>query len=183
MRCRRLLKLDFNGKQAIELLGERDLTLNEVTAVISKSLNKPDLRYVQFPYEQIEQILLQMGTPAKTAGLFIEMFQGLNDGTVSGREARTAVEFDTHFHRNIYQRRLHPCLPGKSRFRLNAFRDSLRHNTYWRDPQPTYHRRISTSHPPRRKFSAAWRFPLKTRHRQRWRAAPARRKDCSRGHS
>ena len=86
----RLLKLDFKGKQTQELLGERELTMNEVTTVIGKALLKPELRYAQFPYDQVQKVLVQMGTPAKTAAYFIEMFQGLNDGIVVPTEARSA---------------------------------------------------------------------------------------------
>lgn len=86
----RLLKLDFNGKQAQELLGERDLSMNDVTAVIAKALNKADLRYAQFPYDQVQQVLVQMGTPLKTAAYFIEMFQGINDGIVVSSQPRSA---------------------------------------------------------------------------------------------
>jgi uncharacterized protein YbjT (DUF2867 family) len=89
--ARRLLNLDFNSKQTMELLGERDLTMNEVAAIMSKCLNKPDLRYVQFPYDQVEQVLLQMGTPQKTAASFIEMFQGFNTGLCAGLEPRSAA--------------------------------------------------------------------------------------------
>ncbi|MGB9448529.1 MAG: hypothetical protein WBR26_26290 [Candidatus Acidiferrum sp.] len=88
--ARRLLKLDFKGKQRQELLGERDLTMNEVTSVIGKALNKPDLRYAQFPYEQVQQVLVQMGVPGKTADYVMEMFKGMNDGIVVGTEPRTA---------------------------------------------------------------------------------------------
>ena len=86
----RLLKLDFNGKQTQELLGERDLSMNEVAAIIGKALNLPDLRYAQFPYDEVKQVLLQMGTPPKTAAYFIEMFQGFNEGIVVSTEARNA---------------------------------------------------------------------------------------------
>jgi uncharacterized protein YbjT (DUF2867 family) len=86
----RLLKLDFNGKQTRNLLGQRDLSMNEVAAIIGKGLNKPDLRYAQFPYDQVQQVLVQMGTPSKTAAYFIEMFQGFNDGTVVATERRSA---------------------------------------------------------------------------------------------
>jgi uncharacterized protein YbjT (DUF2867 family) len=86
----RLLKLDFNGKQTQELLGERDLTMNEVAAIIGKALNNPELRYVQFSYDQVQQALVQMGTPPKTAACFIEMFQGINDGIVGATEPRCA---------------------------------------------------------------------------------------------
>ncbi|HEX8871399.1 MAG TPA: NAD(P)H-binding protein [Candidatus Acidoferrum sp.] len=87
----RLLKLDFNGKSARELLGERDLSMNEVTAVIGRALNKADLRYAQFPYDQVEQVLTGMGTPPKTAAYLIEMFQGLNNGIVASAEGRSAA--------------------------------------------------------------------------------------------
>lgn len=87
----RLLKLDFNGKQTQELLGERDLNMTEVTGAFSNALNMSDLRYVQFSYDQFEQALTQMGIPAKTAACFIEMAQGFNDGTVCGLEPRTAA--------------------------------------------------------------------------------------------
>jgi len=86
----RLLKLDFNGKQAQDLLGERDLSMMEVAAVLGKALNKADLLYAQFPYDQVEKVMVQMGTPAKTAASFIEMFRGINDGIVVAAEARSA---------------------------------------------------------------------------------------------
>jgi uncharacterized protein YbjT (DUF2867 family) len=87
----RLLKLDFNGKRTQELQGERDLTLHEVVVVIAKGLRKPDLRYVQFPYDQVEKVLGQMGAPAKTVASFIEMFQGINNGIVTATEPRSAA--------------------------------------------------------------------------------------------
>jgi uncharacterized protein YbjT (DUF2867 family) len=87
----RLLDLDFNGKQTQELHGERDLTMNEVATVIAKALNNAELRYVQFPYDQVEQVLMQMGTPQKSAAYLIELFQGVNNGTVTGLEPRSAA--------------------------------------------------------------------------------------------
>jgi uncharacterized protein YbjT (DUF2867 family) len=87
----RLLKLDFSGKGTQELLGPRDLTMHEVAELIAKWLNKPDLRYAQFPYDQVEQVLLQMGASPKTAASFIEMFQGINTGIVVATELRSAA--------------------------------------------------------------------------------------------
>jgi uncharacterized protein YbjT (DUF2867 family) len=85
----RLLKLDFSGKQTQELLGERDLSNNEVSVVIGKALNKPDLRYAQFPFDQVQQVFVQLGTSPKTAATFIEMFKAFNDGIVVGTEPRS----------------------------------------------------------------------------------------------
>ena len=86
----RMYSLDFSGKQTRELLGERDLSMNEVTAIISRGIGKPDLRYVQFPYEQVQQVLMQMGIPVKMAALFIEMYKALNEGVVVAQERRSA---------------------------------------------------------------------------------------------
>ena len=85
----RLLRLDFDGKQTQELLGERDLSMNEVAVTIGRALNKQNLLYAQFPYDQVQQVLVQMGTPPKTAAMFIEMFQGFNSGIVTGTEPRS----------------------------------------------------------------------------------------------
>jgi len=85
----RLLNLDFSGKQTQELLGERDLSNNEVAVVIGKALNKPDLRYAQFPFDQVQQVFVQLGTSPKTAATFIEMFKAFNDGIVVGTEPRS----------------------------------------------------------------------------------------------
>jgi uncharacterized protein YbjT (DUF2867 family) len=87
----RLLNLDFSVKQMQELHGERDLSMSEVASVISRAIGKPDLRYLQFTYEQVELALVQMGISAKTAGSFIEMFQGINNEIVAGLEPRSAA--------------------------------------------------------------------------------------------
>src|SRR5258707_513669 len=61
--AQRLLDLDFSGRQTRELLGERDLSMTEATAVIARGIGKPDLRYEQFPYDRVQQVLTQIGMP------------------------------------------------------------------------------------------------------------------------
>jgi hypothetical protein len=46
--------------------------MTEATAVIARGIGKPDLRYEQFPYDQV---LTQMGVPPKGAALYIEMYK------------------------------------------------------------------------------------------------------------
>jgi uncharacterized protein YbjT (DUF2867 family) len=87
--AQRLLDLDFSDKQTRELLGERDLSMTEVTAVIGRGIGKPDLRYEQFPYDQVQQVLTQMGIPPKTAAVYIEMYQAINAGVVAPEEPRS----------------------------------------------------------------------------------------------
>ena len=87
--AQRLLDLDFSGKQTRELLGERDLSMTEVTSVIARGIGKPDLRYEQFPYDQVQQVLTQMGIPPKTAAVYIEMYKAINAGVVAPQEPRS----------------------------------------------------------------------------------------------
>jgi uncharacterized protein YbjT (DUF2867 family) len=87
--AQRLLRLDFSGKQTRELLGQRDLSMTEVTAVIARGIGKPGLRYEQFPYDQVQQVLTQMGVPPKGAALYIEMYKAINAGILIPQEPRS----------------------------------------------------------------------------------------------
>jgi len=87
--AQRLLDLDFSGKQTRELLGQRDLSMAEATAIIARGIGKPDLRYEQFPYDQVQQVLEQMGMPPKKAAVYIEMFNAINAGVLAAQEPRS----------------------------------------------------------------------------------------------
>jgi uncharacterized protein YbjT (DUF2867 family) len=98
--AQRLLHLDFSGKQARELLGERDLSMTEATAVIARAIGKPDLEYKQLPYGLVEQALTQMGIPPKGAAMYIEMYMAINTGVLVPLEPRsrrntTPTSFET----------------------------------------------------------------------------------------
>jgi NAD(P)-dependent dehydrogenase (short-subunit alcohol dehydrogenase family) len=87
--AQRLLDLDFSGKEAREVLGERDLSMTEVTAAIAHGIGKPDLRYEQFSYDQVRQALVQMGFSPKKAAVYIEMFEAINAGLLVAQEPRS----------------------------------------------------------------------------------------------
>lgn len=112
--AQRILQLDFAGKQTRELLGERDISMTEATAVIARGIGKPDLRYVQFPYEQVQQVLMQMGVPQKTAAQFIEMYQGINAGVVAGQEPRSAENTTATPFEKFVQDTFVPAYQGKA---------------------------------------------------------------------
>jgi uncharacterized protein YbjT (DUF2867 family) len=84
-----LLALDFKGKQTRELLGQRDLSMDEAASIIGKAIDKPDLKYVQLPNEQIQPVFLQLGMSPNVAGLILEMAAGLNSGHMRALEPRT----------------------------------------------------------------------------------------------
>lgn len=95
-----LTALDFSGKQTRELLGQRDLSMDEVTAIIRKTIAKPDLEYVQVPGEQMEPIFVQMGMSENVATLILEMAEALNSGHMRALEQRssrntTSTSFET----------------------------------------------------------------------------------------
>jgi uncharacterized protein YbjT (DUF2867 family) len=87
--AQRLLHLDFSGKQTRELLGERDLSMTEVTAVIARGIGKPDLRYQQLSYDQVQQALIDLGVPPKGAALYVEMYKAINEQVVVPLEPRS----------------------------------------------------------------------------------------------
>jgi len=85
-----LLTLDFKGKQTRELLGQRDLSMDEATAIIGKAIENPDLEYVQLPDAMMQPIFVQMGMSANVASLILEMAEALNSGHMRALEQRSA---------------------------------------------------------------------------------------------
>ena len=85
-----LLRLDFKGFQTQELLGNRDLTYREVTAILGKAVGKSDLKYQQLPYDQFAGALQQMGMSENVANLLAEMSEALNTEHVKALEPRSA---------------------------------------------------------------------------------------------
>lgn len=84
-----LLHPTIRGKQTRELLGQRDVTYNEVTAILGKAIGKSDLKYMQAPDDQFLGVLVQMGMSKQFAGLLLEMIVTLNAGKMRALEPRT----------------------------------------------------------------------------------------------
>jgi hypothetical protein len=56
-----LSKLDFTGINVEYVLGQRDVTYNEIAKVIGKAIGKPDLMYYAVTYEEGTKTMIQMG--------------------------------------------------------------------------------------------------------------------------
>jgi uncharacterized protein YbjT (DUF2867 family) len=78
--ARRLLAGDWSAREVMELHGERDLAMRDVAGALGRSIGKPDLAYVQFPYDQGKQGLVQAGLPAELAELYADMARAFNEG-------------------------------------------------------------------------------------------------------
>jgi len=63
--------------------------MTDATVVIARGIGKPDLRYEQFPYDQVQQVLERMGMPPKKAAVYIEMFEAINAGLLAAQELRS----------------------------------------------------------------------------------------------
>lgn len=84
-----LLARDFSGAAVRDLVGPRDYTLAEVTKILGAAIGKPDLAYVQFPYDAFAGALAQAGLSKDLAGLYAEMSRAINEGRIRSTQGRT----------------------------------------------------------------------------------------------
>jgi uncharacterized protein YbjT (DUF2867 family) len=84
-----LSRLNFTGQQIHELLGQRDLSYGEMTAIIGKGIGKPDLQYSKLTSEQFRGALVRMGMSNNMAGLLAEMTESMNNGYIKALEQRS----------------------------------------------------------------------------------------------
>ena len=76
----KLNDLTWTGKTVLPLLGPKNYNMNEVTKVLGNAINKPDLSYVHFPYDQAKQAMLQWGISDSVAQAFVGLTEGINTG-------------------------------------------------------------------------------------------------------
>ena len=85
----RLLQRDFTGKSVSGLLGQRDVSMDEAIAIIGRKINRPELKYVQFPYDEARKGLVTAGLSEDVSSLIIEMSKAMNDGLFAAKVQRT----------------------------------------------------------------------------------------------
>lgn len=76
----RLLALDFKGKSHQDLLGDRDYSQTEIAEIVGKSLDKPELRYKQYSYEDYKNALLKIGMSDSRAEHITARYKAINEG-------------------------------------------------------------------------------------------------------
>jgi len=88
--AQRLLTLKFTGNTIEYVLGERDLSYNEIAKVIGLAIGRPDLKYVMFPYEDAAKAMVQAGFVSENvAGLLNGLARAMNDGSALNAYQRT----------------------------------------------------------------------------------------------
>ena len=81
----------FEGYAVRQLLGPRDYTYREATSILGASIGKPDLAYVEFPYEEFRKGLTAAGFSPNTVDAVVELFTALNEGRVQKMARRDAL--------------------------------------------------------------------------------------------
>jgi uncharacterized protein YbjT (DUF2867 family) len=86
-----LLELDFKGNVTEYVLGARDYSYNEVTKIVGKKIGKPDLTYVQFPYDQAVSGMAASGFCSEdVAKQMVALSKAINEGKVKTTLPRNA---------------------------------------------------------------------------------------------
>ena len=80
--AKRLLALDFEGNNHQDLLGSRNVSYEEITKVYGAAIGKPDLNYVQFPYEDFKGAFMGMGASESVADKMNEFLVRVNAGEI-----------------------------------------------------------------------------------------------------
>jgi uncharacterized protein YbjT (DUF2867 family) len=104
-----LLKQDFRPHETRELLGQRDISMNEVTSIIGKGIEMPDLKYFQAQDKDIRAALVGIGMSQEMTALILEMTAALNSGYMKALETRsphntTRSSYETFFQQNFLPR-------------------------------------------------------------------------------
>ncbi len=83
-------RLDFKGHEVFEFTGPGEYSQAELTAALGRAIGKPDLKYVQFPYEDAQKAMLGNGMKPQMADLMVEMYKAGNEGKIRPTQELTA---------------------------------------------------------------------------------------------
>jgi hypothetical protein len=84
-----LLECNFSGKIVRELLGPRDISMEEATRIIGEKIGIPDLPYVHFSRNEFINGLREAGLTKDMAEQLAELDAGINDRLFASGEPRT----------------------------------------------------------------------------------------------
>jgi uncharacterized protein YbjT (DUF2867 family) len=105
-----LLELDFSGIAVRELLGQKDISPIEMTAILAKAIGVDKLEYVHFSSEDAKHAMIEAGFSIDVAASFLELYESMNAGDVIVGTPRTDQNTtDTSFEEFavVFARRYH----------------------------------------------------------------------------
>jgi uncharacterized protein YbjT (DUF2867 family) len=107
---KRLIALDFTGKTHEYILGQRDVTYNEVARILGEAIGMPDLKYNAVSYDDAKNAMTMMGMGQSVASRLVEFVKAMNEGKVMGDAVRTpgnttptSIEQFAHIFKFVYE--------------------------------------------------------------------------------
>jgi len=93
--AKQLVRWDVEGKTVRDLLGHRDVSLNDAFDIIGREIGKPGLKYVQFSDEDATKWMREIGISTDLCRCYIEMSHALNEGLFAVNLFRTDEDTTT----------------------------------------------------------------------------------------
>lgn len=108
--CKYLLEPDFFGIVVRELLGQRDVSMLEMTAILADAIGVDKLEYVHFSSEDAKHAMIEAGFSIDVAASFLELYESMNAGDVIVGTPRTdenSTETSFDEFAEVFARRYH----------------------------------------------------------------------------
>ncbi len=77
-----LSSLDYEGSSVQYVLGARDYSYTKIASIYGNIIGKEDVNYVQFPYDQAAQAMMQMGMGESVVTRLNEFVKAMNEGQI-----------------------------------------------------------------------------------------------------
>ena len=103
---------DFEDRSVHYLLGPRNYSLQEATAIIGRAIGRPELPYVPFSYEDAKKGMLGAGMSERMADLYNELTRSINEEKVIVHEERTATSTTPTTLEEFVQKAFVPAFQG-----------------------------------------------------------------------
>jgi uncharacterized protein YbjT (DUF2867 family) len=84
-----LLGLGFKGVLVRELLGQRNITMTEMTQILGKAIGLDNLQYVQLSYEDAGRSMIEAGFSRDVAQSLLQLYMSISQGIVILGNKRT----------------------------------------------------------------------------------------------
>ena len=84
-----LLELGFKGIVVRELLGQRNISMNEMTQILGKAIGLSNLQYVQLSFEEAGRSMIEAGFSRDVAQSLLQLYGSINERIVIVATERT----------------------------------------------------------------------------------------------
>lgn len=109
-----LASLNFTHHQTRELLGQRDLSMDEVAKILGDAVGKTDLKYLYLENNQVKPAMIRMGMSENMTDLILEMAAALNSGHMTSLEPRSEINTTPTSFETFAAEVFAPLFKGKS---------------------------------------------------------------------